>query len=73
MTFKEALAAKEENIYAEYQIRAARIVNWLIESNEIKEEEAEKVYDELWNEISESDDEYDEIVYNYIEEINRGE
>jgi predicted RNA-binding Zn-ribbon protein involved in translation (DUF1610 family) len=73
MTFKEALDAKEENIYAEYQMRAARIVNWLLENDEITEEESEELYQLLWSEISESDDEFDQLVYEYIDQIREEE
>jgi hypothetical protein len=69
VNFKQALKAKEKNIHAEYQMRAARIVGWLIEQNEITEEESEEVYNSLWNDISKSDDEYDQIALDIVEEI----
>jgi len=69
MTFKEALAAKDKQVYAEYQMRAARIVNWMLEQGEIKEDESEELYIRLWSNISESDDEFDEVVFYILAEI----
>jgi len=71
MTFKEALEAKNKNINAEYQMRAARIVNWFIEQGEIEEIEADEFYLELWDSISESEDEFDEIAYSILEDIRK--
>jgi polyhydroxyalkanoate synthesis regulator phasin len=67
MTFKEALAAKEKDTYAEYQMRSARIVNWFLEQGEITEDETEEFYLDLWDAISESEDEFDEIAYDILE------
>jgi polyhydroxyalkanoate synthesis regulator phasin len=69
MTFKEALAAKDKQVYAEYQMRAARIVNWMLEQGEIKEDESEELYLRLWSNISESDDEFDETVFYVLAEM----
>jgi polyhydroxyalkanoate synthesis regulator phasin len=69
MTFKEALAAKDKQVYAEYQMRAARIVNWMLEQGEIKEDESEELYLRLWSNISESDDEFDETVFYILAEL----
>jgi polyhydroxyalkanoate synthesis regulator phasin len=69
MTFKEALAAKEKDSYAEYQMRAARIVNWFLEQGEITEDETEEFYLDLWDAISESEDEFDEIAYDILETL----
>jgi hypothetical protein len=59
MTFKEALEAKNKNINAEYQMRAARIVNWVQEQHKISDEIAEELYSELVEAIIDSDDEFD--------------
>jgi len=69
MTFKEALAAKEADRYAEYKMRAARIVNWFLEQGEITEDETEEFYLDLWDAISESEDEFDEIAYDILETL----
>ncbi len=69
MDFKQALAAKEKEIYAEYQMRAARITAWLLEQGEITEKESEEVYNELWNDISESEDEYDSLAMEVVERV----
>jgi hypothetical protein len=69
MNFKQALKAKKKDIQAEYQMRAARITNWLLEEGRISGEECEDVYNELWNDIAESADEFDELATESVEKV----
>lgn len=69
MTFKEALEIREQDTELEHQLRAAKIVSWLLDQEEIKEDEAEELFLRLWDDISNSDDEFDDIVFNIIEDI----
>lgn len=69
MTFKEALAAKENNTRLEYEMRAARIANWVREQEGLDDEFTEALYSVLKEEIADSKDEFDETAYEILEEL----
>jgi hypothetical protein len=69
MTFKEASELREKNYDLEHQLRAVKIVNWLVENDEFPESKAEALYERLWDEIANSEEIFDQIVYDIIEEM----
>jgi len=69
MTLQEALELREENYDLEHQLRAAKIVDWLVRNGEFPEEKAEDLYERLWYEIANSEEIFDQIVYDIIEEM----
>jgi hypothetical protein len=73
MTFKEALELRNEQPDLEHQLRAAKIVSWLIDNDEILKKEAEELYTRLWDEIANSDEEWDHLVYDIIEQMREEE
>jgi hypothetical protein len=72
MTFAEALEAKNKDINAEYQMRAARIVSWLLDIGKIKKEEAENFYNRFWNVLFDSDDEFDDVALFIVDKEKGG-
>jgi hypothetical protein len=73
MNYKEALELREENYDLEHQLRAAKIVSWLVNSGEFPEEKAESLYERLWDVIANSDEEFDMIVYDVIDQMKEEE
>lgn len=56
MTYQEARALKTQDYFIEYQLRSARIVDWLIDSNELDPAGAEDFYVDLWNDFLKFDE-----------------
>jgi hypothetical protein len=69
MTFQEALEIREQDRDLEHYLRAAKIVDWLVNHEEIKEDEVDDVFATLVDEIANSEDEFDSLVYGIIEDI----
>jgi polyhydroxyalkanoate synthesis regulator phasin len=73
MTYKEALEIRNESPDLEHQLRSAKIVSWLVKNGEIEEEKAEDLYSRLFDVIANSDEEFDMIVYDIIDQMKEEE
>lgn len=53
LNFEEALEAREEKLELEYELRAARITNWIYHETELQKKDVEELYsaifDALWD------------------------
>lgn len=56
MTYQEAKAFKNKDSFVEYQLRSARIVDWLIDSKELDPSDAESFFVDLWNDFFKFDE-----------------
>jgi hypothetical protein len=69
MTFKEALKQKQKNINLEYELRAARIANWVNEQESLTNAKVEKLYNALVEVLREDPDDMDAVAYELLEDI----
>lgn len=69
MTFEEVLKLQSDNPELEHQLRAAKIVNWMLTHGELEQSEAEELFAELEAAIYNSEEEFDEIARIIRDEI----
>jgi polyhydroxyalkanoate synthesis regulator phasin len=69
LSLTEAIEMRNANPDLEHQLRAAKVVEWMLDNGEVNEEESEELYIRLIDEMYNSDEEYDSLALEIVREI----